>query len=311
MIAQGFITGHEAHLLARWSDLDVNRDFVFVLNDPDTREAWGVSDEQYEQLVDAERQSRRVQELRRNPEYRALDDATEEIMRQHVAPQDVLMQNVDAKVLENLLTLWGKRASLSESIVSDALDKVMTQELKQKRDEMRLAKMSMFLFVSPGMFEVLTLTDTQRQQMRGIKKESEPEFKGLVEIYINLRRINANKIIDEIDRQGLSEEPEDRWSIQNKLMLEDPEFKKNYEKAGSLWKPFSTRFKIKLFDVLTDEQWTRMQDLVDNPPEHVKATRFRREREMPQRTALDPSLSILRPSGEAIPEEYRQARNAR
>jgi hypothetical protein len=68
---------------------------------------------------------------------------------------------------------------------------------------------------------------------------------------------------------------------------------------------------VKLFDVLTDEQWVRLQDLIDNPPEHAKALRERlRDYNEQAAQTWQPSATPWM-TGEAIPESYRQERNAR
>jgi hypothetical protein len=82
---------------------------------------------------------------------------------------------------------------------------------------------------------------------------------------------------------------------------------------------FAAQFKIQMFDVLTDEQWFRLQELIDNPPEH--ALLFRRhlrgqsdESEEPEEaTVADewvPGPNSWRP-GDALFEEYRIERNTR
>jgi len=68
-----------------------------------------------------------------------------------------------------------------------------------------------------------------------------------------------------------------------------------------------------MFDVLTDEQWMRLQGLIDNPPECAKTILNRaRERrgEREQSGVWQPGPGFWRP-GDPIPAQYRQERNTR
>ncbi|MCL2004702.1 MAG: hypothetical protein FWG73_00930 [Planctomycetaceae bacterium] len=73
------------------------------------------------------------------------------------------------------------------------------------------------------------------------------------------------------------------------------------------------QFKVKMFDVLTDEQWERMQDLVDHPPEYINVF-LKKVQENREKNARDaswqPGVDSWRP-GDAIPEGYRWERNTR
>jgi Ni/Co efflux regulator RcnB len=67
----------------------------------------------------------------------------------------------------------------------------------------------------------------------------------------------------------------------------------------------------KMFDVLTDEQWARLQKLIDNPPEHAKAYAKKLKEQMGESEktggAWQPGPNSWRP-GDPIPEQYRQQR---
>jgi Ni/Co efflux regulator RcnB len=70
---------------------------------------------------------------------------------------------------------------------------------------------------------------------------------------------------------------------------------------------------MKMFDVLTDAQWTRLQNLIDNPPHYIKEylkqqKKYRDEAE--KQEVLVPGPDSWQP-GDPIPEEYRQERNTR
>jgi len=61
--------------------------------------------------------------------------------------------------------------------------------------------------------------------------------------------------------------------IRKRLLAEDPEFRRISDAMQSKSKEFAERFKIEMFDVLTDEQWSRLQELIAHPPEHALAFR--------------------------------------
>ena len=61
--------------------------------------------------------------------------------------------------------------------------------------------------------------------------------------------------------------------IRKRLLAEDQMFRQIYDEMQSKSKEFAERFKNEMFDVLTDEQWTRLQELIAHPPEHALAFR--------------------------------------
>jgi hypothetical protein len=107
--------------------------------------------------------------------------------------------------------------------------------------------------------------------------------------------------------------PAEIEAIGKKLMAGDPEYKKIRVALQSEGKAFATKFRIKMFDVLTDEQWARLQKLVDDPPEHAKTIRKKLKAESDEadkKEAWTPGPNSWRP-GDPVPEEYRQQRNER
>jgi uncharacterized membrane protein YcgQ (UPF0703/DUF1980 family) len=156
----------------------------------------------------------------------------------------------------------------------NAVNDLLPLEMKQKMNESMLANMSVLPIISLQMFEALNLTDAQKQQMEKIKKEFEPEFEKNLEDLIKGQTILANKALDEFIGQKLDGNVEgfgERMAaVLKKLLADDQEYKKIYTEIQSQGQSFATRFKEKIFDVLTDEQWTRLLDLIDNPPEYAK-----------------------------------------
>ena len=191
--------------------------------------------------------------------------------------------------------------------------------------EAQLVAMGEMPIISPYIFEVLGLTDTQRQQMEEIKRELEPEFERHIEEFARGQMIVLNKLFDEFEKQGsfnntgnLGQEiirtmQENTVAATRKLMAEDPEFRRITEELQSKGTAFSTQFQVKMFDVLTDEQWRRLQELIDNPPPHAQIfmERLRQQRGEAAESEGDvwqPGPGSWRP-GMPIPEEYRERRN--
>ena len=302
----------ESVLRSYWDGLNANSELDSLLRDPDARTAWGVSDEQFQQFNGVWLQS--SQEFHRGPEFQKFLRETSGLL----SPADPWGINIDAETCKKLRVLEANFGLLSEKVTSDALSKVLMPELKQKMNEAFLANMATLPLVTPNMFEALGLTDGQKQQMRRIKEEFEPEFRRIVETFINDQLILVSKVLDELEKQGYGADansmPEDRGeAIQKKLLAEDPEYKRIYEEGRTQIQSFTTRFRLALFDVLTDEQWMRLQNLVDDPPAHAKVLRERMEWLVEEHHKISTwhvnNLNSWR-TGEAIFEEYRQARNA-
>ena len=201
-------------------------------------------------------------------------------------------------------------------LVHHAVNEVLPPEIRQKIKESLLANMSELPIVSPSMFEALGLTDAQKEQMEAIRKELEPEFQKNFENLVSGQMTLFNKALDELAKQ--EDEIIEDWesiaermaTVRKELLAENAEYKRIDEELRSQGQSFVAQYKVKLFDVLTDEQWTRLQGLIDNPPEHAKVLRERLREFNEQFAHWQPSAEpwII---GEAIPEAYRQGRNGR
>ena len=279
------------------------------LQDPDIRSAWDVSEEQHQQMLGM--LSRPLDE---DPEYQKL---MEELQAIGIQNQNDL-QNADEATRRKAEDLANKLLALTMKLRSDAINNALTPEQKQKISESLLANMGETL-VSPQMFEILNLTDAQKQQMKTIQNELDPEFEKFLEKIAEGSAIFTAKMFDEMARQK-GPDIRDRaayreWqqAIQRKLM-EDLANKRMMDEIMSQNREFSTSFKMKMFDVLTDEQWARLQNLIDNPPAHAKVhLRKLKEQqgESEQSGGWIPGPGAWRPGTSAIPEQYRQERNGR
>ena len=276
-----------------------------LLNDPIVRTAWGISDEQHRQ-IQAGIQTSTNNAMKENPELAKLWKEWRTIQGSGI----IYAEEADEETMKKVQNIMEKMGPLMINASADGINSVLTPEQKQKIKESQLANMGEMPILSPNMFEALGLTDPQKQQMEKIKKEFDPEFKKILENYANGEFTLMTKMWDTLEKEGKGFTFEDT-TMRKKLMDEDPEYKKLYDEIQSQGRLFATKFKIKMFDVLTDEQWTKLQKLIDDPPEYAKAFGKKLKElsgENEQAGAWQPGPNSWKP-GEAIPEEYRQQRN--
>jgi hypothetical protein len=115
----------------------------------------------------------------------------------------------------------------------------------------------------------------------------------------------------EEERQKKRKERQEKMEAIQKKLKEDPEYKKVSDQLQTQGKAFSTKFNTKIFDILTDEQWARLQKLIDNPPEYAKVFGKKMKEQQGKGEKSDswaPGPNSWQP-GKPIPEEYRQWRN--
>jgi len=77
--------------------------------------------------------------------------------------------------------------------------------------------------------------------------------------------------------------------LTERLLAEDPEFRRIHNEIQSRSMEFSVLLEIQMAGVLTDEQWERLQELTNNPPEHA---RFLRERFRMMRGIVEVEVEI-------------------
>jgi hypothetical protein len=273
---------------------------------PDIRTLWNISDEQFEQIMDAKFRSPEQHEL--HLELHALQN-----------PDDPFLDNADVETKEKVIALQDRMWLQQQDAAANAIDNTLTEEQKQMIGETMLASMGELPILSLDIFGLLDLTDTQRQQMAEIRKELEPEFEKYLEEFVNGQMAMTNKLYEELARKGINKSDEGLLekhdAIIKKLMMDDLEFRQIYEESQSNVKAFMTRFKIEMFDVLTDEQWDRLQNLIDNPPLHARLfiAKLREQMGVTEENegeVWQPGPGSWRP-GDPIPEAYRQERNTR
>jgi len=296
-----------------------------LLGDPDIRRAWDVSPDQYLQIMKA---WENVAAARRNdPESQRL-----QVLMNDIDVSGMRIRGFDEESLA-IAHAQGRRSDELMTIrLSDAFDNTLTPEQRQTMNEAFLASMSELPIILPDMFEALDLTDAQKWQMEEIKNELDAEFEKTLDDFVTYQMMLRDMIIDELGKQGIEavksgmsqqEAAQERARVYSELskkslaamskLAEDPEYKKIQEALQSKTKAFSTQFRTRLYDVLTDEQWVRLQELIDNPPEHAKALlkKLREQRGEAEKTgAWSPGPGSWQP-GDPIPGAYRIERETR
>jgi len=297
-----------------------------LLGNPDIRRAWDISPDQYLRLVE-EAWENVHEEMQHDPELQRL-----QVLMNDVDVEGMKIRGFDEESLA-IVYAQGKRSDELMTIrLSDAFDNTLTPEQRQTMNEAFLASMSELPIVFPDMFEALDLTDTQKRQMGEIKKELDAEFEQTLDDFVAYQMMLRDMLIDEMGRQGIesiktgvsreeSAMARSDFSQKTRIALnklaEDREFKRIQDAIRSKTGAFSLQFKTRMFDVLTDEQWNRLQALTDNPPEHAKILLAHLKKQQGESGETDGGASGWAPGpdswrpGVAIPEQYRRERNTR
>jgi len=296
-----------------------------LLGDPDIRRAWGVSPDQYQQMMKA---WENVDVASKNdPELQRL-----QVLMNDADVSGMIIRGFDEELLAIAYAQGRRSDELMTIRLSNAFDNTLTPEQRQTMNEAFLASMSELPIILPDMYEALDLTDAQKRQMEKIKNELDVEFEKTLDDFVTYQMMLRDMLIDELDKQGvgavkvgispqeMAQEMETVYSEFSKKsqaamrkLAENPKYKKIQDALQSTTKAFSTQFKTRLYDVLTDEQWIQLQDLIDNPPEHAKVLlkKLREQRGETKKTGVwSPGPNSWQP-GDPIPEAYRIERNER
>ena len=262
-----------------------------LLEDPDIRSVWGISDEQLQQMKDMG-----MEYIQKNIELQMVIGKIEN----------------DDGTYEVVVERGGMDEEQSAEVLTYIFDNALTPEQKQKKSEMLTAFMPETPIISLSIFEALDLTEDQKQQMEEIKKELDSEFESVLDEFAGNHMFLLEKVFGELEKQGEGRAMTERrqQSFVEKLLAEDPEYKAVHDENQFKTKAFSMRYKTRVFDVLTDEQWTRLQELIGNPPEltRVLLKKLKEQRGESETTKpWQPGPGSWQP-GDPIPEQYRQER---
>jgi len=227
-------------------------------------------------------------------------NATEETQQRFFELQTNLQMTVHETALGKLQNV------IQNNLTPDQLKKVR---------EVQIAVMSDNPIVAPGMFEALDLTDAQRNQLDGIKKELEPEFKKNVDQMAQMQWKLQKKVQGEVGKKLESvTDPNERKKIVEetvkKIQESNPEFRQEMAEIGESGKEIANKLKSRMSEVLTDEQKKRMTDLIDNPPDFIKRRRGMITNSSQTGGEWRPGPDSWKP-GDPIPAEYIEEQKAR
>jgi Spy/CpxP family protein refolding chaperone len=301
----------ESLVRQHWDNQGLNAELLQALGEPAIRAAWGISEEQRRQ-IDAHAASK-IEHINESMSGSITFSA---VKNEETGDINFTMALTDTNVTpEEMQSIAEKIMELTANVQLDAMNSTLTSEQWQKMNESLLANIGEMPIISPNMFVALDLTDAQKEQMEQIKKVLEPEFEKTLENWVNGELTLMEKMVEALKKEERTPRPS-ATKLRQELMAKDPEFKRIYEENQSKGKAFSTKFKTQMFDVLTDEQWARLQKLIDNPPEHALV--FRKHLKKQQGESEDtkktemwiPGPGAWQP-GQGIPEGYRIERNSR
>jgi len=291
------------------------------LRQEDFREGVGVSQEQNQKIQEGLRNIDQAAftQGESDPDYKLLVDADQELRRSF---SEAVMSNAALDVLEEIrearLDLQIQMSEMRSEKRANLFNEVLTPDQWKRIQEYYISTMSYTNYVFPQMFEALDLSDEQREQFEDIKKNIEPEF---VE-HIAKQVEHETRSWEKLNELAMELESIRDWEERQRL-FEDirkkvrEEFQPERNALLESGKGLADRLKSEMFDVLTDEQWARMVDLIDNPPDYVKRV-IARTREALERTdsstgttgGWQPGPGSWQP-GDGIPEGYRIQRETR
>jgi predicted hydrocarbon binding protein len=300
-----------------WNGMGGHSTIQALLRDQDFRAELGVSNEQYEQIQET---AKNMRDPQKNPELKIVYD---EIHAIEVANGGRTLQNADEEALKRYFDLQDRVFEMTTTTgtdglnmftVANALEVTLTPEQKQMIKEVQLvASLSENTVFPPSMFESLGLSDAQKQEMEKIKKELDDEYEKIIDDIATRDRILMNWLEDECEKKGhkginfdvLDADVRKQWEENSKKIRDEKE---------SYGKPYAAQFKTKMFDILTDEQWLRLQNMVDNPSGLVKTMqnipeRWRKKMRE-EKEVWTPGPNSWQP-GDPIPGGYREERNKR
>ena len=215
-----------------------------------------------------------------------------------------LQTNLQATVHE---TAFGKL----QNVIHDHL----TPDQLKKVREAQVFVMAENPVIAPGLFEALDLTDTQRNQLAGFKKELEPEFNRNIDKMAETQRKLQERVRSEIgQRLETVTNPEERRRMVEetirKIQESDPELQRAMREVAESGKAITDKLKSRMSEVLTDEQKERMTRLMNNPPDFVKRMTERMRNQAQSTGEWRPGPDSWKP-GDPIPAESIQEQRAR
>jgi hypothetical protein len=311
-------------LIAHWNDNASIVQSMNILGNDDLRVGLGISEEQRQEIQDAMRHISTLsfvdgRMVANDPDIQLIWDEKSKL-------GDPYAENTSE---ETRMAIFDLQWIYSETVMrkrEDIINENLTPDQLQRVKEFQISAMSEIALVSPGMFEALHLSDEQKGQLGEIKQELDTDFQKLMDRRGYVRSILSEKLTEEFNKSrdvlaGIVPNTEE-WNrltkdIGKNVREANPELFREMLEAEKSIVVFSDALKVGMFDVLTDEQWARMTDLIDNPPDYVRRwlTQVREANAVAERDFLSGDGWVPGPNswqpGDPIPEAYRIERNTR
>ena len=297
-----------------------------LLNDDDFRAGVGISDEQRQIIQDAGWHIGTIsiiegKAVAHDPDVQLIYDEKEKFRENSRA--EGISEEIRLELQMKIDDLEMQMGEIVRIKKQNVINETLTPDQLQKVKEFQISMMSEFQFVSPNMFEALGLSDAQKEQLNGIKKDMESEFAKEANKWSDVQQKLSEKLTEAINNleivpvEGVPEsttrsELANKLGVGKKVRDANPDLVREQMEAIESGKRLSETLKIKMFDVLTDEQWVRMVQLIDNPPDYVKKILRKWRPEEPKKSETwVPGPGAWQPGSSVIPEQYRQERNTR
>jgi len=302
-----------------WHGESSNIMAMFFLQQEDFREGIGVTEEQFQKIQSV------LQRTMESPDFQQHQDEMQKLMSEDGGP---FGENATDEMQNRFVELQTQMSVKMQEVIMEGVKKAvnenLTPEQLKKVQEAQISAMSEMPIIAPNMFEALDLSDAQRRQLDEIKKEMEPEFDKHVDKLVDAQMKTMEKVREALEnmRDAAPEEREKfMQNLQENIRKANPDIQRAMNEVMESGKVFSDALKSKMFDVLTDEQWQRMVDLIDNPPAYMKKAIAEMRKQMgtddSQARSRQPGGGYVpgpgawQPGSSAIPEQYRQERNSR
>ena len=295
-----------------WYDEGSSLMLTSLLQEDIFREGIGVSTEQAQTIEDTRKNIGIT--FRDDPHSKQLQDEMVKVIHEHGNP---FAENASEEAQQKFDKLYTQMFRILEEKTKNAVNENLTSDQLKNFREYQISIMSEYPFISPNMFEVFDLSDAQKKQLVAIKKAMEPEFDKLIDQYLDGHMKFSESMDKELEGkfEGVTTSEEQQRIVdkaQDKIRKSNPEHQRAMHDVMESGKKLAENLKIKMFDVLTDEQWNRMVDLIDNPPDYAKKMIAQLREHLGVNDSKPgewaPGPNSWRP-GDPIPEGYRQQRS--
>jgi hypothetical protein len=271
-------------------------------------EAFGISKEQGQSIFDYEKDA-------------DIQSIHEEVSRlSNEAPGGAFAENASEETQKKYLDLMMELNNVRRKKANELVNEILTPDQLKKIKELQIATMDTSFFVSPGMFEALDISNNQRKQLEEIKNKLKPDVEKQISKIVEHQLFYLDKINEAIGNKldGITDSAE-RMKIISEVNQKFSEKYPGYAQGTMEYlesgKVLSNNLKIEMFDVLTDEQWNRMIDLIDNPPDHVGKYFEHFHKITGANSSQDNGVWVPGPNswkpGDPIPGGYREQRQTR